>query len=263
MRPSRPLTLLPALLAIAIAPAALAANASYTASGKRLALSGDCAREIRVTVTPGQGPITVAVTADRPGELAPFRIEETAEGVRFGARDDCDRGGGVFGANPTARIAVTVPRGTPLTLDASSSAAWDVGDIEAPVRVDLSGSGRMRLGRVGALTADLSGSGTVHLAAVTGPVRLDASGSGELSIDAGNIDGLEASLSGSGHLTIARGQVARARIEATGSGGVSIGGTLGDLDADLSGSGGIRVARLTGRLRQESSGSGEVEIDGR
>ena len=91
-------------------------------------------------------------------------------------------------------------------------------------------------------------------------LRLDISGSGRMSAG-GRIDQVDLAISGSGDASLADASVRRANIHISGSGDVDI-TPRDEANVHVSGSGNIRMKAMPARLNQSVSGSGGVRIAG-
>jgi hypothetical protein len=91
-------------------------------------------------------------------------------------------------------------------------------------------------------------------------LRLAISGSGRMSAG-GRIDQVDLAISGSGNASLADASVRRANIHISGSGDVDV-TPRDEANVHVSGSGNIRMKAMPARLNQKVSGSGGVRIAG-
>ncbi len=278
-----------ALLASAAAFALLPAQAAeqtQTMQGTSLRLENLSIADVTVNVVPGtQG---IQVTLDGKDEAVARTSFRTDAGVAVIAMADRPSGSWNSADGYDIRFVLTVAPGTPLAIDGITGKA-NIGDLNAPLAVDSSGSGEIKAGRVtvasieasgsadveiasvdGALSFETSGSGTlkagavgstsisvtglgnVELASVTGGLAIDISGSSDIAI--GSIDAATAiDASGSGDVRIASGRAASFEVSASGSSDISFGGTAVNPQISISGSGDICIDTVEGSL--DSSGA--------
>lgn len=193
------------------------------------------------------------------------------------------------------RVTVTVPRGTelrvdgligdarigdtqaPLHFDAAASKAVigkvsrakislagsgkiAIVEVAGPLDLDIAGSGKVRVGRTGAVKADVAGAGDAQLGDIKGGLKLDIAGSGDVS--ANSVNGpVKVSIAGSGSIKIAKGQADPLNVDIMGSGNFDFGGNAVNPNLSALGSGSVKLKSYTGHLK--SNGSVTVKVNDR
>jgi len=180
------------------------------------------------------------------GEVAwddiPRLVIRTPPDVRLVAGD------AVFGAMGRSRDVDFVNRGC---------GGWLIGNVAGRLRVSQSGSGWVRAGA--ADTADLSvaGSGRVSTRAIARGLTALSTGAG--AIEAAGVSGrLEARIAGSGDITVGAGRVTDMAASVAGSGNVRFGGVAGSLRAQVAGAGVVSAAAVNGPVVRRVFGAGKV-----
>ncbi len=238
---------------------ARAATRQAELTGAGLTLDGSCMR--RVDIQPDaslHGRVVVQATADNQQELDRLVLESRRTATIRNPPGECWHPTRFFQA--TLDVAVRVPAGFPLDIDASGVTRYAVGPVGGPLKVGLSGASELEAAAVSTLNAELSGSGTISVQQASGAARLDLSGHGRIEVGRADMPSLAVSLSGAGELHIDAGQVASLTLDQSGAGHVQVGATVGDAKVDLSGVGAVHFARVTGRLDKDVSGVGVVTV---
>lgn len=226
--------------------ATLAFSASpLSAQGFRLEKQFDLADGSRFELRSELGSVTVRgaegrrasiiVTSDRDDVQGRYdiRFEQPAGRLVMTVVHKGSRLGGWFSNSGKARIAVDLPKGTAVDLDASGGGI-ELSGLDGAVRAKSSGGSVKVAGVRGEVTLSSSG-GPVEARDVHGPTRLTSSGGG---ITAQAIDG--------------------SLFVDTSGGPASIDTVSGELTASSSG-GGVQVAGAAGRVKADSSG-GPVRV---
>ncbi|HTP00614.1 MAG TPA: head GIN domain-containing protein [Anaerolineales bacterium] len=103
----------------------------------------------------------------------------------------------------------------------------------------------------------LSGSGNINVGAMTGPeLTVDVSGSGNVTVE-GTVDNLTVDLSGSGNVNANNLKAKSAKVGVSGSGDVKV-NVSDTLDASISGSGNIRYEGNPAQVNKSVTGSGTI-----
>ena len=222
--------------AAAVLPA-LAAPQSQTLQGRSLRLENLMFADITVNVVPGTQGMQVSLDG-KPEAVArtSFRQDGDTAVVHM---DELNSYNWDISQGYDITLVVTVAPGTPLALSGFGGKAA-IGDLNAPLAIESSGSGEIRAGRVTAASVEASGSADVELAGVDGALSFDTSGSGSLKA----------------------GSVGATSISVTGSGDVQLGAVVGGLAIDISGSSDIVIGSIDSATSIETSGSGDVRIGG-
>lgn len=167
-----------------------------------------------------------------------------------------------------------------ISVSGSADAAAQ-GELPALRRLDISGSGSVRIGQ-GAwaeLSEGESGGSLVDAGetgllddgapstdpldgiATASTLDIDISGSGEVTLAGVRGDRLDVDISGSGDVDLSKVHVSEADARVSGSGSVRFGGDADRVEARVSGSGEVFARRLTAQRAVISvSGSGEIEV---
>ncbi len=107
--------------------------------------------------------------------------------------------------------------------------------------LSITGSSDIVLGEArNGLTADIGGSGSMRAVTASGPVRVAISGSGKVGIDGGRASLLSAHISGSGEIAD-RGVAEALDATISGSGNVVVAKVTGPVSKSISGSGRVRI----------------------
>lgn len=174
---------------------------------------------------------------------------------------------------------------------------FEVGDINGPLVLRVSGSGDFKAANVGTANVKVSGSGDVTLKdtraavlkvtgsgdisaeTITGPAKLSTLGSGDIELEAidgdlayvgrgssdlsvGRVDGpISLSLTGSGDVEIDAGNAPILIMSASGSSEIDFKGEAEDVTITSRGSSSITVETATGDIDIKRSGSGDIEIN--
>ena len=207
---------------------------------------GTLTRGLTRTLIDGQETIEPASCKSSNGNIS----------LDFGGRSWRKRFGGYKDLEDYPVLTVTVPKGTALEIRDSvifgdgesfgsvdahiqSCGDFNVGDIDGPLLLKVSGSGDFEAGNVGTASIVISGSGDAEIGDMKTAV-LKVTGSGD--IDGGNI-------------------VGAAKITSTGSGNIELGEMTGDLVYEGRGSSNLSLDALIGRASVTVSGSSNTDID--
>lgn len=222
--------------AAAILPA-LAAPQSQTLQGSSVQLDNLMFADVTVNVVPGTQGYQFSLDG-KPEAVARTHFRQDGN-IAVVHMDDRPSGDWNSSEGYDITLVVTVAPGTPLALSGFGGKAM-IGDLNAPLAVESSGSGEIDAGRVTAASIDASGSADVEIAAVDGALSFQTSGSGSLKA----------------------GAVGATSISVTGSGDVKLGSVNGGLAIDISGSSDIAIGTINSATAIETSGSGDVRIGG-
>lgn len=248
--------LLASAASLALLPA-LAAPQNQSLQGNSLRLDNLQVAEVTVNVVPAtQG---IQVTLDGKPEAVARTSFRTEANVAIVHMDDRPYDTWNSSDGYDVNLVVTVAPGTPLEL-ASFTGKATIGDLNAPLAVDTSGSGEIHAGRVAVASLDASGSLDVEIASIDGALSVDTSGSG--SITAGAVGSTSISMSGSGDVTLAsvKGGL---NIDTSGSSNIAVGTIDAALSIDTTGSGDVKIDRgRASTFTVSTSGSGDVSFGG-
>jgi hypothetical protein len=247
---------LAACTAFAVATAAQAETVTKTLDGTRLELRLSCLKSATIDPDAGlHGKIEVEASADRPDELdaLTFSGGGTARIERTGS---CST---VFhDREPSLALVVKVPAATPIDLHASGSGRYRIGKIGAALAVEGAGSAEIAVDQTTDLDLDISGSGELTLRRLDGPGKVRVTGSGTVTIDAGVTPSFAVDVRGSGNVKVGSGEIGTLAASTAGSGDIHVGGTVKDAALATTGSGNIDIAKVTGNVSRRTTGSGTI-----
>ncbi len=254
--------LLACLIAFTLAQPSHAAQRAATLAASSLAIETPCATQVDVSPDPVlQGRVVVDATADHEEELDRLALDTDRDTARIHTLPQgCWQPRFENGFQRTLRIAVRVPAGSSLDVDEGGAGRYVVGDVGGPMRMAISGSATLEVGRVATLTADLSGNGTIRLAAVEGAAKVDISGHGDVTLGVVAIPDLHIDISGAGSVAVLSGHVGTITVANSGAGSVRLDAPVTDASVDVSGLGSVRFASVTGTLHKTVSGLGSVTV---
>jgi hypothetical protein len=241
---------------LAVASNAEAETVTKTLDGTKLELRLNCLKSATIDPEAGlHGKIEVEARADRSEELdaLSFSGGSTVRVERTGNCPTMSHNG-----EPTLTLAIKVPAATPLDLRAGGSGRFRIGPVGAALAVDLSGSGEIEAERATDLDLEISGSGELKLRRLDGPGKVRISGSGTVTVDTGVMASFAAEVRGSGSVKVGSGEIGTLAASTTGSGDIRVGGTVKDAALATTGSGNIDIARVTGNVSRQKTGSGTI-----
>lgn len=242
--------------ALAILPA-LAAPQSQTLQGRSLRLENLMFADVTVNVVPGAQGMQFSLDG-KPEAVARTRFRQDGDAAVV-HMDDRPSGSWDSSMGYDITLVVTVAPGTPLAIDGFAGKAT-IGDLNADLSIDSSGSGDIKSGRVTAASIEASGSVDVEIASVDKALSFDTSGSG--SLKAGAVGVTSISVTGSGDIQLAsvKGGLS---IDTSGSSNVDIGSIDSPVAIDTSGSGDVRIgAGRAASFSVSTSGSGDISFAG-
>lgn len=136
-------------------------------------------------------------------------------------------------------LSVTVPSGQPLKLSGYIGDAA-IGDIRAPLNVDVQGASDLKVGSISSGRIRLSGAGTAEIARVDGDLDIDVLGAGDVTVQDGQIGALAVKVKGAGDVKIG-GKAQRARLSVVGSGDIEVNAVAEKPKISIVGSGDVSV----------------------
>lgn len=245
-----------ALVAVSV-PALAFGPQDYTARG--ISVDG-VVGTLDVTVIPGPGPVTVAISGP---EARIDRVSVRQDGDRVVLEQDNSDRRTWRDSDRDLWIAVkvTLPAGSGLTVE-DFIGEGRVGDLRGPLAVDDMTSGTLTVGDVTTASLDVSGSGDITVGAISGDLAVDINGSGKVKTGP-TAGAVTLEIDGSGDIEIASvsGPVAA---EINGSGDIALrGGRADPLSVSIAGSGDLTLDGTAGSQSISQSGSGKVTITGR
>jgi hypothetical protein len=170
--------------------------------------------------------------------------------IRAPADVSISAGEAVFGA---------IGRGRTVDFANQGCGDWVIGNVARRLRISESGSGVVRAGS--AQTADLSvaAAGRVFAREIRGGLKAFSTGAG--NIDAVAVTGpLDARVAGAGDISVGAGRVTDLSASVAGSGAVNFGGVARSLHAQVAGPGVVSAAQVTGPVVRRVFGAGAVHI---
>jgi hypothetical protein len=255
------LALLAAMVAALPLAGVRAASREAMLTGNGLSIDTPCAVAVDIEPDPGLiGQMSISATADHPEELDRLVLESGTPAKIHTGLLGCWHPLGFGSFERTLHLTVRVPAGSAMTIDESGSGRYRLGDIDGPLKLDLSGSADVQAGRMAGLTVDVSGSGDVHVAALHDKVGITLSGHGAVLVDRADAPALVADLSGAGSVQINAGGIGQVKLDDSGMGSMRFGASVGEATVNLSGVGSVHFAKLAGALHKDVSGVGTVTI---
>lgn len=137
---------------------------------------------------------------------------------------------------------IKVPIGTDIDCDDIDGDVV-IGDVEGDLRVDISSTADLQVGKVKEVDLDVSGRNRIDICQVDGDVEIDASGACNIQIRSGKIDKLNVDLSGAGKIDV-RCTAQRAKLDVSGMGSVYVEHVVKPPHKDRSGMGSIKVGHI-------------------
>lgn len=254
--PFRPLF----LLSLLATTAAHAATLNVPLTGHALAIDTPCAEHVDIQPDPTlHDQVTLQATAEHPEEIDRLVL---ASGNTASIRTNKEGCGhtDLFGPHRTLTLSIRVPAGFPLDIDESGAGHYQIGPVNGPMKIDLSGAAELTIAQATQLDVDISGEGNITLGQARGAAHINMSGHGRIAIDHAVMPNLDADMSGAGALTIAAGDIGQVKIDDSGLGAIRLETTVADAAVDISGAGSVHFAKLTGTLNKDISGMGAVTV---
>ena len=206
--------------------------------------------------------IVVRATAEHAEELAVLTMgsQDGTANVRRRAGVSCWRPAGVTEWAPTLRLLVTVPPATAVAVGDGGGADYEIGGVDGPLSLSLSGAATAHVDAASSLSAALSGANKIAVGRASGPVRLDLSGADTVDMGALQADRLQIEASGHGVVDIKSGEIGSLLVDETGASVVTIGATVSNASVSASGAGTVRIARVTGPFNKDVEGAARVSV---
>lgn len=249
-------------LAFALGLAAPAYADSTTVSGNQLVLNANTSEDVSIETDPMLHH-EVRVSSDN---LSCLHTEGGS--VAMVNANDCND-----------RLSVDVAPGTTVVLNASGGGDVHVGNLDGTFTANMSGSGDLAAGRVGALvlalhgsgdaviesardTAELSSSsnGSIRLRHLDGMLHAQLNGSGDAVIGTINASAVDVTSNASGDTMIGKGNIGALHAVLHGSGDLVVAATVQTADLAAYASGDIKVARVLGTVHKDANGSATISV---
>lgn len=144
-------------------------------------------------------------------------------------------------SSPT-KVAIKIPAGFPVTVNGIKGDT-KIGDINAPLTVDVDGQGDVNAGKVTSADLNVKGQGDIEINEATGPIDVKVSGQGGVVVNSGYVPMVRATISGQGDIKL--------KVRAK------------DADLSVSGMGDIYVEYVENKPIRKVSGMGDIEIGNR
>lgn len=151
-----------------------------------------------------------------------------------------------------------IGRADSVHLSAAGCGDWTVDTVAGQLEADVAGSGDVHAASARALVAHIGGSGDVTASEV-GDLTVATAGSGDVRVRRANGE-VRAHIAGSGDVAVADGHATALTADIAGSGDVTFGGEADRVDAHVMGSGDVRVKSVRGEVHKAVMGSGEVIV---
>jgi hypothetical protein len=284
------------LLVLVVVLAALVSGAFHTTKTETWSIPGSntlfiatpCAKSVTISTDPNlQGHINIVAKATHKSEITQLASHGAASAFIAGVGSHCLGASACFESqsvcagqpdDPSLTLAIAIPAGMAVNITESQNTAYDIGNINAPLALAVSGDGDINAATITSLRATLDGDGDVHIATLSGPIdatlskngdldiasvtaptaNLTLNGSGDVNIDAGDLGALNATLSHSGDLHLPAAQSATLMLTADGD--VDLGPVADNLAATLTGDGDLTVAGVGGDANLTSTAAGDITI---
>jgi hypothetical protein len=210
-------------------------------AGGRIIITGDVSRRVR-----GCDAHNVALWGR--GDVAygalPFFVVRTPLAVRVSVGD------AVFGV---------IGRSANVDLTNKGCGNWTIANTRGRLRLDQAGAGQSRAGSAGSADLSVAGSGRIAILSVGDGMTAISSGSGDIAADqvSGQID---VRIAGTGDVTVAAGSVTRMDASIAGSGNIRMEGVAQSLNATVTGSGDVVVKHVSGPVIRRVFGPGSVRV---
>ncbi|MBE7210270.1 MAG: DUF2807 domain-containing protein [Gluconacetobacter diazotrophicus] len=171
--------------------------------------------------------------------------------------------GGDCGREQGSAVTIALPPGHPMTIVQNADGDISGDRFGDAMTVRVTGSGNVKLERVGDLQVEIGGSGDVAVDEMEGNLAATIRASGDLSIGGGGIHALSAEIEGSGDLSTGTASVGPTALRVDGSSTVTIREVAGPLDAHVRGSGEVTMQQVEAEVATlELKGSGTIAVRG-
>ena len=251
--------MVPAIMLVSAVSGANAAEKSWGVQGNGLKVATSCARTVDIQPGGDAHQIRISASAEHAEEIDQLKVSggETATLDVGGAR--CWLSGLIYD-KPTLTLAIKVPDGAALDISDGGVARYTIGAVGGALSLVFSGSGGAKAVNAHELSVVLSGSGTSDVGDADGRLKVRISGSGDLSIGRLHASTSDIELSGSAGLKVAEGDTGTLNAALHGSGNLSV-PAASSAHLAASGSGDAVIKTLKGVLDAKLSGSGNLTID--
>lgn len=143
-------------------------------------------------------------------------------------------------------------------LSAAGCGDWTVDNVAGRLEAAVAGSGDIHAASAHELNVHIAGSGDVTASEI-GDLTVATAGSGDVRVQRANGE-VRAHIAGSGDVVVADGRATTLSADIAGSGDVKFGGDADRVDAHIMGSGDVHVRSVRGEVHKAVMGSGEVIV---
>jgi Putative auto-transporter adhesin, head GIN domain len=210
-------------------------------AGGRIVIAGDVSRRVR-------GCDAHSVSLWGRGDIAygalPFVVVRTPLAVRVSVGD------AVFGV---------IGRSASVDLTNKGCGNWTIANTRGRLRLDQAGAGQSRAGSAGSGDLSVAGSGRIAVLSLSDGMIAVSSGSGDIAVD--QVSGpMDVRIAGTGDVTVAAGDVSHMDASIAGSGNIRMDGVAQSLNASVAGPGDVVVKHVSGPVTRRVFGSGSVRV---
>ncbi|HEX4740789.1 MAG TPA: DUF2807 domain-containing protein [Caulobacteraceae bacterium] len=212
------------------------------AAGGRIIITGDVSRRVRAC---GQHGIDLWGRGDVAYDALPFVVVRTPLAVRVSAGD------AVFGV---------IGRSASVDFTNKGCGNWTIANTRGRLRLDQAGAGESRAGSAGSGDLSVAGSGRIAVLSLGKGMMAVSSGSGDIAVDQAS-GTMDVRIAGTGDVTVAAGAVTHMEASIAGSGNIHMEGVAQSLNASVTGSGDVLVKHVTGPVTRRVFGPGSIRVE--
>ena len=156
-------------------------------------------------------------------------------GARAGSLNVMSDGGP---AEDPPEVELFVPPGTPLTATVAAG-QWDIAALKAPLALEVAGA-EVSAGAMTDARLSVRGGGDIKVAQVEGDLQADIAGSGSITVLAGSVNNLKATIMGTGSVLV-QAPAERADLAVSGDGWIEVRKVRQEPKVRISGLGAVRT----------------------
>jgi hypothetical protein len=210
-------------------------------AGGRIVITGDVSRRVRAC---GAHSISLWSRGDVAYDALPFVVVRTPLAVRVSAGD------AVFGV---------IGRSASVDFTNKGCGNWTIANTSGRLRLDQAGSGESRAGSAASGDLSVAGSGRIAVLSLGDGMIAVSSGSGDIGVE--QVSGpMDVRIAGTGDVTVAAGDVTHMDASIAGSGDIRMDGVVQSLNGSVTGSGDVVVKHVTGPVIRRVFGTGSVRV---
>ena len=210
-------------------------------AGGRIVITGDVSRRVRAC---GAHSIALWGRGDVTYDALPFVVVRTPLAVRVSAGD------AVFGV---------IGRSASVDFTNKGCGNWTIANTRGRLRLDQAGAGESRAGSAGSGDLSVAGSGRIAVLSLGKGMMAVSSGSGDIAVDQAS-GTMDVRIAGTGDVTVAAGDVTHMEASIAGSGNIHMDGVAQSLNASVTGSGDVLVKHVTGPVTRRVFGPGSIRV---